>query len=84
MITINSTLFTLETFRRDLRTVMSERRLTQQMVEAISGVPQSTISSFLKGKRGLSAKSMLLLWPFVYDGDDGDDGEECEDCDGLR
>ena len=75
MNTFSKKLPTIESLRNDLRIVMSEQKLTQQSVEAISGVPQSTISSFLQGKRGLSAQSMLLLWPIVY----GNENQSQED-----
>ena len=59
-------MITLEKFREDLARVMAQSKLTQMDVATQCDVPQATISLFLKGNRGLSAVSMLKLWPLVY------------------
>lgn len=56
----------LDSFRRDLRDAMVRAACGQIDLMRDYGVNQSIISNFLSGRRGISADSMLKLWPFVY------------------
>lgn len=56
----------LDSFRRDLRDAMTRAECGQLDLMRDYGVSQAIISNFLSGRRGISAGSMLKLWPFVY------------------
>jgi transcriptional regulator with XRE-family HTH domain len=66
--------------RATLRAKMDGIGLTQADVCKKTGIKQSVISLFIKGKRGLSWKNVLLLYPLIHDElssppPDGGDGE---------
>lgn len=60
-------IFAMKTFSttQDLRQALSEHMLSQGLtqlnVAKATGIPQSAISLFLRGKRGLSGDSVLSL-----------------------
>lgn len=60
----------LDSFRRDLREAMTRAEYGQIDLMRDYGVNQAIISNFLSGRRGISAGSMLKLWPFVYGQDE--------------
>lgn len=58
----------LTQFRKDLAAWMEASSTSQVSLSRSSGVDQAILSRFLREKdpEGLSGKSVLLLYPFVY------------------
>lgn len=56
----------IEQFRNDLVMRMRQESVSQLELESRYGVAQWNLSRFLAGKRGISGKYLLALWPFVY------------------
>ena len=59
----------LAQFRKDLAAWMDETGMNQVSLAKASGVDQASLSRFLQTKKkpeGLSGKSILRLYPFVY------------------
>ena len=58
--------FSMDRFKPDLEKMMRSKNITQLSLAHSSQVSQAAISNFLRGRRGLSCKAFLALWPFVY------------------
>lgn len=56
----------IENFRSDFLAKQAETGMGQSRISAVYGVQQAALSRFASKKMGLSFKSIIKLWPFVY------------------
>ncbi|WP_300288159.1 helix-turn-helix transcriptional regulator [uncultured Desulfovibrio sp.] len=59
------TFSTLHDLRRALSDRMKNQGLTQQDVAGVTGITQSAISMFIRGKRGLSGDAALKIQNYL-------------------